>query len=180
VLAALVLVGSVAAQGTRFIVDAPQSQLMFKATSRFVDADGRFHRFEGEVVVDPRDPSGGRVRLRVDAASIDTSNARRDAHLRSEDFFHVERHPDLVFESTGVEGRLPRLLVSGRLSARGVTREVRLPVEVEIAGATLTVRGQLDIRRTDYGISYQSLLNPLGDVVRVAFMIRARAVRDGS
>jgi hypothetical protein len=56
-----------------------------------------------------------------------------------------------------------------------VTREVAVPVDVEVSDSTLVARGAFDLRRTDYGITYTSFMNPIGDVVRVAFTFRARA-----
>jgi polyisoprenoid-binding protein YceI len=126
------------------------------------------------VVVDPQDVATARVRMSVEAASIDTANGRRDNHLRSEDFFHVERFPAIVFESQRVEGTGASLRVVGHLTIRGVTREVTIPVEVELARDRVVARGEFVLNRHDYGISYSSFLNPIGDAVRVAFVFRGR------
>jgi hypothetical protein len=56
-----------------------------------------------------------------------------------------------------------------------VTREVAVPVDVEVGDSTLVARGAFDLRRTEYGITYNSFMNPIGEVVRVAFTFRARA-----
>jgi polyisoprenoid-binding protein YceI len=170
--------GVVRAEGAdtvRYRIQPETSALTFKATSRLMDADGKFHRFSGEVTADPTDPTTARVTLSVDAASIDTGIARRDRHLRSDDFFHVERFPTITFESLRVEPAGQRFNVVGRLSVHGITREVTVPLDVELTSAALTARGEFVIKRTDYGIDYQSLLNPIGDVVRVAFLFRGRA-----
>jgi polyisoprenoid-binding protein YceI len=63
---------------------------------------------------------------------------------------------------------------------RGVTREITVPVSVEIAGDTLTTSGDFAVNRQDYGLSYTSFLNPIGDTVRIAFVFRARTGRPGS
>jgi polyisoprenoid-binding protein YceI len=159
----------------QFRIQPEASELTFKATSRLMNADGRFRRFSGDVVVDPDDPATARLTLAVEAASIDTDIKRRDNHLRSEDFFHVERFPSITFESTRVE-RGARPTVIGRLTLHGVTREVAVPVDVQLTDAALVARGEFTLKRTDYGLSYQSSLNPIGDVVRVAFVFRARPV----
>jgi polyisoprenoid-binding protein YceI len=162
------------AEPVRFRIDAAESAVTFHATSRLVNADGRFHRFEGEVVVDPTDAATARIRLAVEAASIDTANQRRDNHLRSEDFFHVDRFPTATFESVRVEPRGSSATVVGRLTIRGVTRELAVPVTVEVSGERLVARGEFSINRTDYGITYSSFINPIGDIVRVGFMFRGR------
>ena len=165
------------ADTTRFRVLIEASQLGFRATSRLANADGRFTRFSGEVFADPADLATGRVRMSIEAASIDTGIGRRDNHLRSEDFLYVERFPTITFESTRVEGDGGRLVLVGRLTLRGVTREVRVPVEVSVSDGRLEARGRFDINRDDYGVSYDSVLNPIGQKVRIDFSLRAQALR---
>jgi len=164
--------GAAWADLVRFRIQPERSEVTFQATSRLVNADGRFHRFRGEVLVDPSDLATARVTVTVEAASIDTANGRRDNHLRDEDFFHVERFPSITFESLRVEGTGRRLIVVGRLTVRGVTREMTVPVEVDVTDLALTARGEFNIRRTDYDITYQSFLNPVGDTVRIGFTFR--------
>jgi polyisoprenoid-binding protein YceI len=163
------------AEVTRFRIQPQASEVAFHATSRLMNADGRFSRFAGDVTVDPADLHTARVTVRVEADSLDTGIAMRDRHLRSEDFFHVEKFPAITFESLRVEGAGRRLLVVGRLSLRGVTREVRVPVDVSVAGNRLEARGQFDVRRTDHRMIYDSTMNPIGDRVRIEFAFRAEA-----
>ena len=165
----------VPAEVTRFRIQPEASELTFHATSRLMNADGRFSRFGGDVTVDPADLNTARVTVRVEAASLDTGIGRRDRHLRSEDFFHVEKFPAIIFESLRVEGAGRRLLVVGRLTLRGVTREVRVPVDVSVAGKRLEARGQFDVKRTDHGMNYDSTVNPIGEQVRIAFAFRGEA-----
>jgi polyisoprenoid-binding protein YceI len=127
------------------------------------------------VTVDPADFKTARVTVSVEAASLDTGIARRDRHLRSEDFFEVEKFPAITFESLRVEGAGRRLLVVGRLTLRGVAREVRVPVDVSVAGNRLEARGQFDVKRTDHGMTYDSVVNPVGDRVRIEFAFRGQA-----
>jgi polyisoprenoid-binding protein YceI len=65
----------------------------------------------------------------------------------------------------------------GQLTLRGVTREVRVPVEVNVVDGRLEARGRFEINRDDYGVSYDSVLNPIGQKVRIDFALRAQAVR---
>lgn len=160
---------------TRFRIQPEASEVAFRATSRLMNADGRFSRFAGDVTVDPADLNTARVTVRVEAASLDTGITMRDRHLRSEDFFHVEKFPAITFESLRVEGAGRRLLVVGRLTLRGVTREVRVPVDVSVAGNRLEARGQFDVKRTDHRMIYDSTMNPIGDRVRIEFAFRAEA-----
>jgi len=179
-LVALVALGGASegrADTTRYRVQSDGSQLGFHATSRLANADGRFTRFSGEVLADPADLASGRVRVSIEAASIETGIGRRDNHLRSEGFLYVERFPTITFESTRVERDGGHLVLMGRLSIRGVTREVRVPVEVSVADGRLEARGRFDINREDFGVSYDSMLNPIGQRVRIDFALRAQAIR---
>jgi polyisoprenoid-binding protein YceI len=124
-----------------------------------VNADGRFHRFGGSVSVDPRDPTTARVSVTVDAASIDPDNTKRDNHLRSQDFFWAERYPTIVFESRGADRETGGVAVLGRLTIRGVTRDIRVPTTVELSPDGFVARVQFDLKRSDYDMTYQSRLN---------------------
>jgi polyisoprenoid-binding protein YceI len=179
VVAVTALVGPSGARAdtTRFRVQTEASQLGFHATSRLANADGRFTRFAGEVLTDPADLASGRVRVSIEAASLETGIGRRDNHLRSEDFLYVQRFPSITFESTRMDRDGGRLVLVGQLTLRGVTREVRVPVEVNVVDGRLEARGRFEINRDDYGVSYDSVLNPIGQKVRIDFALRAQAVR---
>jgi polyisoprenoid-binding protein YceI len=182
VLVALLLLGSVglggaesvAAEPVRFRLHADESRITFKATSLLMNADGRFHRFRGEIVVDPQDLSKARVSLTVEAASIDTGIVKRDNHLRSEDFFHVERYPTVSFTSTAIDPRGREVLVTGRLTIRGVSREIVVPVTVDVTREAVVASGQFEIDRNDYAIRYNSVINPVGAIVKIAFNVKAQ------
>lgn len=177
-LAVLVLAAAGApatAEPRQFRIQPEASEVTFKATSRFMNADGRFGLLSGSVVVDPADWAGASITLSIQAGSIDTGIGLRDNHLRSEDFFDVQRFPVILFESVRVEREGKRATVIGRLTMHGVTREVAVPVEVTLSEAALVASGEFTLKRTDYGITYQSFLNPIANEVRIAFTFRARA-----
>ena len=132
---------------------------------------GRFTKWDGTLVMDENDPSGGRVEVVIDAVSIDTGVDQRDTHLRSGDFFDVEKFPTITFKSTRVEkAGAGELRVSGDLTMHGVTRPVVL--DVEYAGsandpwggvrAGFSASTKLD--RKDFGLTYNQLLET-GSVV---------------
>jgi polyisoprenoid-binding protein YceI len=173
VLAAL-LCAPAAAEPLHFRVQPEASEITFRATSRLMNAEGHFGRFSGEVVVDPAVPAGARISLVIEAASIDTGIEMRDNHLRSSDFFDVTRFPTVAFQSLRIEPAGRRATVVGRLTLRGVTREIAVPVDVQISRTALVASGELFVNRGDYGMNYQSFLNPIGNEVRVAFTFRAR------
>ena len=162
------------AEPLRFRIQPEASAISFRATSRLMTADGRFSRFSGDVMVDPAAPAGARITLAIDAASIDTGIEMRDNHLRSSDFFDVERFPTVAFQSVRVESAGRRATVVGRLTVHGVTREIAVPIDVQITSTALVASGELIVNRGEYGINYNSFLNPIGNEVRVTFTFRAR------
>lgn len=145
---------------------------------------GRFARFSGtiEVAEAPEDSS---VEVTIDAASVDTNQEQRDAHLRSGDFLDVERHPTLTFRSTGVapEGG-ERWKVTGDLTILGVSRPVTLDVEFEGANTTpwgtsaIGFSASTEIDREDWGLTYNQALEAGGVVVgkRVRIELGVEAV----
>jgi polyisoprenoid-binding protein YceI len=173
-LAMLATSGATAAEPLRFRIQPEASEISFRATSRIMNAEGHFGRFSGDVLADPNSPAGARITLTIDAASIDTGIQMRDKHLRSADFFDVERFPTIAFQSLRVEAAGRRTTVIGRLSLHGVTREIAVPVDVQITDTALVATGEFIVNRGEYAMNYNSLLNPIGNEVRVAFTFRAR------
>jgi polyisoprenoid-binding protein YceI len=126
---------------------------------------GRFKDFTGQVEVDDDDPTTAVAALTIKVASLDTGQDQRDQHLRSADFFDVERYPEMTFATTGVESRGGnRYEVTGDLTIKDQTRPINLDVEVEErftdpfgherVGVTAT--GKLN--RKDWGLSWNQVL----------------------
>jgi polyisoprenoid-binding protein YceI len=161
-----------AAGGARaHAVDPAHSEINFTASSRLLDAHGFFGKWDADVQLDPDAFERSTVRLTIDAASINTRNERRDTHLRSADFFDAANHPTITFVSTSVARTSPTTgVITGDLTMRGVTRQVQVPVTVKFyEGGRGRFLGAFAVRRRDYGISYQSRLNPIEDEVAVQF-----------
>ncbi len=102
-LATVLVVGlSQSSQAESWKVDVAHTTVGFTVSHLFTSVQGRFDQFEGTIVFDPENPEATVVRGTVEAASINTNNAKRDKHLRSGDFFNAEKFPKLRFESTKV------------------------------------------------------------------------------
>ena len=122
--------------------------------------DGKFAGFGVELTYDPEQPTTATLSVSIDAASIDTGIDKRDAHLRTADFFEVETYPTITFVSTSVETDEDGVLhVTGPLSLHGVTKDVVMQVRVvgeqrdEAGGLTaLGFTGTLQVNRNDFGI----------------------------
>jgi polyisoprenoid-binding protein YceI len=110
-------------------VDASHSDVTFTVRHLVSRVHGSFDDFEGTIYLNPEDLEQSRVEFSVSAKSINTNHVERDGHLRSEDFFWVEKHPAITFRSTKIEAvEETRYDVSGLLSIRGVEKEIVLAV----------------------------------------------------
>lgn len=163
----LALVPALALAGTSsWSVDASHSHAGFAVKHLVISTTrGEFTRLSGKIQLDEADLARSSVEATVEVASVDTKVPDRDAHLRSPDFFDVEKHPTMTFRSTKVrkagEGKLE---VTGDLTLRGVTKPVTLAVEAtpEVKGmAGETRRGfsaTTRIDRRDYGLTWNKLV----------------------
>src|SRR5262245_60448054 len=142
-----------------------QSQFQFKGYSLLANALGTFHRFSGEIVADAQQLNASHVRFVIEAASLDTANARRDQHLRSKDFLFVDQYPTITFTSTAIIRDGLQYAVQGDLEMRGVTKRVTIPVTVEQRQNEIVVQGGVSLNRRDFGIQYNAFFNPVQDAV---------------
>lgn len=133
---------------------------------------GGFEKMSGTLIYDPKDLAGSKVDVVIEAASINTREAQRDAHLKSADFFDVEKYPVVTFKSTRFEGSPGDLKIVGNLTIHGVTQSVTLDVEgpseelkdpwgnIKL-GASATTK----IRRKDFGLTWNAALEAGGILV---------------
>ena len=126
---------------------------------------GTFHRVGGEVSIDEQDLTRSSGRVEVEVASIDTSDERRDAHLRSADFFDTDTFPTATFESRRiVPAGGDRYRVEGDLTIRGVTRPVTLDAELSEfivdpwGNRRAAVSVSAEINRNDFGLTWNQVL----------------------
>lgn len=148
-----------------WVVDTAHSKVGFSVKHMGISTvRGEFTEFEGSLEIG-ENPGDAKVRGTVKTASVNTSEAQRDDHLRSADFFEVETHPDLSFESTSIEAvDEDTFRITGNLTLRGVTNELVLTAEVNGIEAGmdggervgLEVTGQ--ISRGDYGMKFNQAL----------------------
>ena len=159
---ALGLAGPAAAEP--YVLDKSHAHVMFSVDHLgFSNVHGQFREFDAEIDFDPDAVEDASVRFVIEAASVDTLWQKRDDHIRGADFFDVENHPQIVFESTSVRKTGDETAeVTGNLTLRGVTREVTLEARLNKIGpspfdasrmiAGFTVSGEID--RTEFGITY--------------------------
>ena len=155
-----------------YSIDPSHSRIGFVARHAMVTkVRGSFDEFEGSCYFDPQDPSKTSLKLVIQAASIDTRNADRDNHLRSNDFFDMENFPTLTFASTDVAAEGTTYHVTGDLTVRGVTKQIT--VDFEYLGAAtdpfgndrIGFEGTAVINRKDFGVNFNAPLETGGVLV---------------
>jgi polyisoprenoid-binding protein YceI len=149
---------------------------------------GRFTKWNGTIVLDDKDASKSTVDVTIDATSIETHEPKRDAHLRSPDFFDVEKFPTLSFKSKKVTESAGGLAVRGDLTLHGVTKEVLL--EVESLGQTKDPWGgeragfsaKTSVDRKDFGLGWNQVLEAGGVLVgeKIEITLEIEAVKEVS
>ena len=163
-------------------IDAVHSEASFRIRHLVSKASGRFAQFQGTIVVDPVHIGKSSVEVTIDAASINTASDARDKHLRSADFFDVEKFPTITFQSTHVkEVAKGKLEVTGTLTMHGVAKTIVIPMSnlgtspgMKPGTVVAGFEGALKLNRSDYGI--KTYLGPVGDEVEISLNVEAGKV----
>ncbi len=171
-----------------FAIDKTHSEAAFQVRHLITRVRGRFADFSGSVEFDADQPARSKASFVIQAASIDTNTADRDKHLRSDDFFAVEKFPTITFESTGItSGPGSTFQVAGDLTMRGVTRAIEIPMQFlgsaidPWGNEKIAFEGEVAINRKDYGLNWNAALEAggflVGDEVTISLSIQAAAAK---
>ena len=168
-----------------FTIDAAHSDASFRVKHLMSNVKGSFGELAGTIEVNRDNPAASSVDFTINTASIDTANDNRDKHLRSADFFDVEKFPQITFKSTKIApaGTKDVYNVTGNLTMHGVTRQIVLPVTFlgfakdpwgnDRAGFEI----ETTLNRKDFGLNWNKALDQggflLGEDVRVSIALEA-------
>ena len=171
-----------------YTLDPAHTRIGFVARHAMVTTvRGAFNEFEGTAVLDGANPANSRVEVTINAASIDTRNAQRDEHLRSNDFLAMQEYPKITFTSTGVRlAGETTFEVTGDLTIKGVTNPVTIPFTFEGAAKDpfgnqrAGFEGSVTINRKDYGVTWNAALEGGGVLVsdKVTLEFEVSAVKN--
>jgi len=168
-----------------YTLDPAHTRIGFVARHAMVTkVRGAFNEFEGTATLDGANPAASSAQVTISAASIDTRNAQRDGHLRSNDFLSMDEYPQITFVSTGARQVDDSTFeLTGDLTIKGVTNPITIPFSFEGAAkdpfGNLRVgfEGAVTINRKDYGITWNAALETGGvlvsDKVTLEFEISA-------
>ncbi len=174
---------------TTWKIDPAHSAAEFKVRHMMIsNVRGQFTAIEGSLTLDESDIAKSRVEAVIDASSISTREAQRDAHLKSADFFDVAKYPTLTFRSSRVTRSADgELAVVGDLTIHGVTREATFAVEGPTPPAKdpwgntrIGLSATAKINRKDYGLTWNAALEAGGVLVgeEVTIMLDVQFVRN--
>jgi polyisoprenoid-binding protein YceI len=172
---------------TRWALDAAHSQVSFSVRHMMIaNVRGEFQKVSAQAVYDPRRPEAAQISVSVDVTSISTRDEKRDAHLRSADFFDVEHHPSITFVSKSVRRKGGGLEMVGDLTIRDTTREVTLAIEEITPEHTdpwgnqrVGASARTKIRRSDFGMRWNAALEAGGVLVgdEVSIVVEAELIK---
>jgi polyisoprenoid-binding protein YceI len=146
---------------------------------------GKFTDFAITLNHDEKDVTKSSVSVVIKATSVDTGIERRDAHLRTPDFFDVEKFPEITFKSERIEKKGKSFIAHGPLTMHGVTKEIALPFNITGTyknpannKTTLGYSAKMVLNRRDYGINYSRQDSPtfVGDDITVEIELVTRAL----
>ena len=167
-----------------FTIDKTHSEVTFQVRHLVTKVRGRFTNFSGTVQFDEARPESSSLAFTIDAASIDTGTPDRDAHLRSDDFFAVEKHPTITFTSSKVTKKSAELFdVEGTLTIRDTAKPFTLPVTYlgtakdPWGNARVGFETEVTINRKDFGLNWNAALEAggflVGDEVKISVSVQA-------
>jgi polyisoprenoid-binding protein YceI len=173
-----------AVKTTAYNIDKAHSEVTFQVRHLLTKVRGRFSDFDGTIEYDEEHPENSQVNAAIQAASIDTSERDRDNHLRSADFFDVEKYPTLRFRSVAIARRGTRDFdVTGDLTIHGVSR--RVIFQATFLGTAkdpwgnerIAFEAESTINRKDYGLNWNAALETggflVGDEVKISLSVQA-------
>ena len=173
---------------TTYNIDKAHSEVTFQVRHLLTKVRGRFSEFNGTIEYDEADPERSLVDVEVQAASIDTNERDRDRHLRSADFFDVEKIRALTFRSTRIRRESEdTFTVTGDLTIRGVTRSVSFDVSLlgkakdPWGNERIAFEAETTINRKDFGLTWNAALETggflVGDEVTLTLSVQAIPAR---
>jgi polyisoprenoid-binding protein YceI len=156
----------------QWVLDNAHSEVSFSVRHMmFAKVRGNFKSWTGTLSLNPDNYSASSVKVDIAVSSIDTANEQRDGHLRSPDFFDVEKYPSITFVSTGVRNDGGKVLIDGELTIRDVTKSVTLHTEETGKGTDpwgntrIGFSGSAKVNRKEFGLSWNQALEAGGVLV---------------
>ncbi len=179
---ALVLAAALGAGGAAFAqakVVPAQSQIGFSIKEMGVGVDGKFSRWTADIAFDPKKPEAGKVAFTIATGSATFGAPETDAEVPKPEWFNVAKFPNATFASTTIKPKGGgKFDVAGKLTVKGTTRDIVVPIALTQAGPATTATGAFTLKRNDYKIGEGEWTDTsqLADDVQVKFKIALTGV----
>jgi len=159
------LTTSVVFAADTYTIDPAHTSFAFTVKHMMIsNVPGEFDKFDGQIIYSPTDLANSKANVNIDVSSINTRIDKRDAHLKSPDFFDAAKFPTITFVST----KITPTAITGNLTMKGVTKEITIPVTISgpvktmMGGQAIGITGSVTINRQDYGINWNKALDQGG------------------
>ncbi|MBL0729520.1 YceI family protein [Piscinibacter sp. HJYY11] len=130
-----------------------QSEIAFTSKQMGVPVDGKFKKFDAQVAFDPKKPDAAKIAFTVDLASVSFGSSETEAEVAKPDWFNTKAFPQASFQSTAVKATGPgKFEVAGKLTIKGASQNIVVPVALAQAGGTTTATGGFTLKRLDFKI----------------------------
>ena len=180
VMSVALLTSSVVFAADTYTVDPAHTSFGFTVRHMMIsNVPGSFDKFSGQIIYSPTDLANAKADISIDVSSINTHIDKRDAHLKSPDFFDAAKFPTITFVST----KFTSTAITGNLTMKGVTKEVTIPVTISgpvktmMGTQAIGITGAVTINRQDYGVNWNKTLDQGGvavsDDVNITISIEA-------
>lgn len=134
-------------------LDAAKSEMLFVSKQMGVPVEGRFRKFDAQIAFDPKKPEAGKVAFTIDMGSATFGSPEVDVELPKATWFNVPKFPQATFQSSAIKAvGAGRFEVAGKLSIKGSSRDVLVPVALTQAGGSTTATGAFAIKRLEFKI----------------------------
>lgn len=169
-----------AKNGHMYRVQSSTSQIRFCVDSKIKNVEGRFKDVRGGIALNQKQADSEQAVIVINTKSLETGSSLVKNVIKGEDFFNVEKYPEILFVSTGVEWTSPtKAVLKGKLTLHGVTKSVYFDVELTGAGGksasneeNIMVRATTTIKRSDYGMdNFSGVVN---DTVKLCMSVKAK------
>ena len=146
-----------------FDVNAQNSSIEFVGAKVTGKHDGKFNEFSGKVDLVDGDPTKGSVTVTIDMTAFETDTEKLTGHLKSEDFFDIEKFPQAKFTSTKIAkgAKDGEYEVTGNLELHGVTKSITFPAKIDPGKEGVSVSAEFGINRKDFEINYPGMKDDL-------------------
>lgn len=135
---------------------APNNSVAFKIKNAGIKVDGSFTGLKGTIAFDPNALDKSYFDVSIESKTVYTGTNARDAHLKKEEYFHVEKYPEIRFKSKKIERTKTGFVTTGSLTLKGVTKEIKIPFTYLEKDSEGLFTGSFTINRLDYGVGTSS------------------------